>query len=297
MIEITFAGNPLDRAHLRRMDPAWLGAARAEGRFLVFAQGKPLTRDGLLAYLPLRLLQSLGAAGVPAVFLGVADGQPYFALDLPQEAAAEAATLGVFGERGLTMGGLPAGEAAIMAEARGVLNWHATHKFCARCGAPSVIAEGGWKRDCPACKAEHFPRTDPVVIMLAIRGDRALLGRKDVFLPGMYSCLAGFMEPGETIEEAVARELMEEAGIAVGAIRYVASQPWPFPSSLMIGCHAEALGEEIRVDKTEIDDARWFTKDEIRDALGRPLGQPDILGVPPKSAIAHQLMRAWVEER
>jgi NAD+ diphosphatase len=271
-------------------------AARAEGRVLVFAQGKPLIRDGALAYLTSRALQSLGVSGVPVLFLGLSGEQAYFALDLPVDAIAEAAAFGVFADQRLTMGGLPAAEAAIMAEALGVLNWHASHKFCARCGAPSAIAEGGWKRICPSCETEHFPRTDPVVIMLVIRGERVLLGRKGSFPPGMFSCLAGFMEPGETIEEAVARELLEEAGIAIGAVRYVASQPWPFPSSLMIGCHADALGDEIRVDEIEIEEARWFGRDEIRSALGRPLGDPAMLGVPPKSAIAHQLMRAWLEE-
>src|SRR5262245_12547259 len=150
-----------------------------------------------------------------------------------------------------------------IAEAKAVLHWHARHRFCPNCGAPTQAVDAGWRRDCPACKTQHFPRTDPVVIMLPVDSERCLLGRSPRFVPSMWSCLAGFIEPGESIEDAVHRETLEEAGIACGRIKYFASQPWPFPSSLMIGCHAEAVTHNIVVDREELEDARWFSKDEV----------------------------------
>ena len=163
---------------------------------------------------------------------------------------------------------------APLAEAKALLAWHARHRFCANCGAPTNVSQAGWKRECPSCKVEHFPRTDPVVIMLAIDGDRCLLGRAGRFVANMWSCLAGFVEPGESIEEAARRETLEEAGIICGSVKYFASQPWPFPMSLMIGCHAQATSTEITVDREELEDARWFTRDEValmftRRASGR----------------------------
>jgi NAD+ diphosphatase len=180
-----------------------------------------------------------------------------------------------------------------VAEGKAVLHWHARHRFCPNCGAPTELADGGWKRNCPSCKAEHFPRTDPVVIMLAIDGDRCLLGRSPRFVPTMWSCLAGFMEPGESIEDAVHRETREEAGITCGHIAYYRSQPWPFPSSLMIGCHAEAVTRDIIVDKTELEDARWFDRAEIASMLLRQ--HPQGLTTPPPVAIAHHIIRAWMD--
>jgi len=297
MIEITLAGNPLDRAHHKRLDAGWLAAARksALARIAVFSEGKPLIRDGAVAFLTSPALQMLGCAEEPGVFLGLENEDAYFAIELGRSAAEAAQELGGFADFRGTLASLPMTESAILGEARGLLNWHAHHQFCAKCGNPSLIADGGWKRICPACKAEHFPRTDPVVIMLAARGERALLGRQAMFPPGMFSTLAGFMEPGESIEEAVAREVLEEAAIEVGAVRYVASQPWPFPSSLMIGCIAEARSETITVDRTELEDARWFTRDEIVRALGRPMGEGP-LSLPPPFAIAHQLIKAWLAE-
>ena len=167
------------------------------------------------------------------------------------------------------------------------------HRFCPNCGAPTQVTQGGWRRDCAQCKAQHFPRTDPVVIMLASDGERCLLGRSPRFVPTMWSCLAGFVEPGEAIEDAVRRETREEAGIVCGRVRYFASQPWPFPMSLMIGCHAEALTQEIIVDRDELEDARWFDRDEIVAMLTRK--HPDGLTTPPPVAIAHHIIRAWVE--
>ena len=169
----------------------------------------------------------------------------------------------------------PTGEAAILAEARSLIDWHARHRFCAQCGSPTRVASAGWVRRCPECRASHFPRTDPVVIMLAVRGERALLGRNRRRPGARFSCLAGFVEPGETLEEAVRREVHEEAGIRCGRVRYLAAQPWPFPSSLMMGFLAEALTEEITVDPEEIAEARWFSRDEIREMVARAASGPD----------------------
>jgi NAD+ diphosphatase len=186
---------------------------------------------------------------------------------------------------------VPADELGILAEAKALLFWHARHRFCANCGAPTALACSGFRRDCDACKAQHFPRTDPVAIMLITRGETCLLGRQSRFPPGVYSCLAGFIEPGETIEDAVRRETFEESGVRVGEVVYMASQPWPFPSSLMIGCRGEALSEALNLDRAELEDGRWFSRDEVRRMLDRT--HPDGLATPPPMAIAHHLMRGW----
>jgi NAD+ diphosphatase len=179
------------------------------------------------------------------------------------------------------------------AQAKSLLGWHARHRFCANCGVPTEIVQAGWRRDCPACGMQHFPRTDPVVIMLVVHGDRCLLGRQPRFGKGMWSCLAGFVEPGETIEDAVRRETLEEAGVVCGRVTYFASQPWPFPMSLMIGCHAEALTAAITVDRTELEDARWFPRDEVAAMLMHR--HPDGLTATHPYAIAHHIIRAWLE--
>jgi NAD+ diphosphatase len=184
-------------------------------------------------------------------------------------------------------------DAALYAGARSLVDWHARHGFCSVCGTATAIFRAGWARKCPNCGAEHFPRVDPVVIMIAEHQGRALLGRQPAWPPGRYSALAGFLEVGESIEEAVAREIFEEAGVRVRAVRYLASQPWPFPSSLMIACIAEAEGDAITLDANELEDARWFTRDEVRQALAR---DPEALfGAPPPYAIAHTLLTAWAE--
>ena len=180
-----------------------------------------------------------------------------------------------------------------LAEAKAVLSWHARHRYCPNCGVATNLVQGGWRRDCPSCKAEHFPRTDPVVIMLAIAGERCVLGRSPRFPQTMWSCLAGFAEPGESIEEAVRREVLEEVGLACARVKYFASQPWPFPSSLMIGCHAMALTEQIVIDKDEIEEARWFGREELELMLARK--HPQGLTAPPPIAIAHHLIRDFVE--
>jgi NAD+ diphosphatase len=180
-----------------------------------------------------------------------------------------------------------------LAEAKAILGWHARHRFCPNCSAATVLTQAGWRRDCPVCKAEHFPRTDPVVIMLPIKGDRCVLGRSPRFPPTMWSCLAGFCEPGESIEEAVRREVAEEVGVTCARVRYFASQPWPFPASLMIGCHAEAVSDEVVIDKSEIEDARWFDRAELKSMLLRQ--HPQELSTPPPIAIAHHIIRDFVE--
>ena len=182
----------------------------------------------------------------------------------------------------------------MLAAAKALMHWHAHHRFCANCGALTDVAVAGWRRDCKVCKATHFPRTDPVVIMLAVDGDACVLGRQPRFPKGMYSALAGFVEPGETIEAAVRREIWEEAGVACGAVQYFASQPWPFPASLMIGCFAEARDRSLKVDQVELEDARWFTREEAVALLEKR--HPDRLAAPTPVAIAHHLLKQWAYE-
>jgi len=196
--------------------------------------------------------------------------------------------------RSIVLSGLVSPQtAAILGGAKAISHWHARHRFCANCGEPTRIAAAGWRRECPACHAQHFPRTDPVVIMLAVDGERCLLGRQPRFPQKMYSALAGFLEPGETVEEAVRREILEESGLVCDEVRYVASQPWPFPSSLMIGCLARAATRDIVVDGAELEDARWFERDEVAAMFEKrhPLG----LVAPNRMAIAHHLLRFWLE--
>jgi NAD+ diphosphatase len=183
-------------------------------------------------------------------------------------------------------------DAPLFAAALSLSRWHEAHRFCANCGRSTEIVRGGWSRRCPSCSAEHFPRVDPVVIMLAEHDGQLLLGRQPHYPPGRYSALAGFVEVGETLEAAVARELYEEAGIRVANIRYVASQPWPFPSSLMIGCHAEAQSRELRIDTAELQDARWFSRGEVAAALSEEDSAP--FQPPPKAAIARTLLERWL---
>jgi NAD+ diphosphatase len=286
--QLGFIGSPLDRAdHLRR-DAAAIHAARLhpEARFLILTDLQPVMTEN--ADDLFRARRSEAPEGT-TIFLGLdARGAPLFAVDgtadddlpgRPMEARAAGARLGD-------------GRAAILAQARSVLDWHRRHGFCAACGAPTVIARAGYSRLCHACGAEHFPRVDPVVIMLAVRDGLALVGRGPRFPRGFFSALAGFVEPGESLEEAVRRELFEEAGIETSGVRYALSQPWPFPSSLMMGAFADADGHELRLDPAEIEEARWVTPDEVRAALD---GRAD-WSAPPPLAIAHWLLRRWVED-
>src|SRR5260370_10433935 len=239
-----FAGSRLDRAEQRRQGCEAL-LQHPSAKFLAFHELRPILDSSPAAlWLPAASIP----AGVPWIFLGLDDGSPRFAASVPDAAAFPGEAIDLRSAAGL----LPFSEAAILAHARAVLSWHANHGHCAVCGAKTQSAKGGYQRKCESCGAEHFPRTDPVVIMLVIDGERCLLGRQPKFRPGSYSCLAGFIEPGETIEEAVAREVFEEAGVRVGRVRYVASQPSPFPSTLMIGCFSEAPTTEITIDHTEL---------------------------------------------
>ncbi|MBB2963991.1 NAD(+) diphosphatase [Methylobacterium sp. R2-1] len=237
-------------------------------------------------------------AGEPAVeiFLGRAEGRPVFAGTVSEEAASlfPAPDYRALDLRALAAEGAVAREEqGLIATAKSLLAWHARHGFCANCGSPTAITAGGFRRECASCGLHHFPRTDPVAIMLVRRGDACLLGRGPHFKPGMYSCLAGFIEPGETVEDAVRRETCEETGVAVGAVAYHASQPWPFPASLMIGCVAEGLTDAVRIDPDELEDARWFTRSEVMRMIAG--NHPEGLTVPPATAIAHLLLRDWVD--
>lgn len=295
-----FAGNPLNRASERRGDRSWLLAQAEDSSSLAVAlwQGRPLIEMGpsgtpQLAYLPAPMALELAGGLDMLLFLGLWNGTAVFALDMPGSAdPASGALLGLgrFEElRGLAMA-LPGGEAGICATAKAMFEWDRRHRHCAACGQPSRPADGGWKRICPACEAQHFPRTDPVVIMLATKGERCLLGRQPQFPKGMFSALAGFVEPGESIEEACARELVEEAGLRAIAVRYHSTQPWPYPSSLMIGLLAGVENDDARPDQTELEEVRWFSRSETRDLIAGTLKG---VWAPPPMAIAHQLIKSW----
>ncbi len=315
---VTFGGPPaaaaLDRAAQLRGDAQAQAGLLAAGRVLPVWRGKPLLAGPeTLGWL--RAGHPALAHGRAPLFLGLAEGsgQGLFAQDISDwtpEAGAEAVEAGFldasvqrhpalpedhgFHELRAVMTALDASEAALAATARALLHWHRSHGFCATCGVASDLAMAGWQRNCPGCGAQHFPRTDPVVIMLVTCGNRALLGRSPGWPEGMYSCLAGFVEPGETIEAAVRREVLEEAGIRIGAVRYLASQPWPFPASLMIGCAAEALDDTITIDPAELEDALWLNRE---DALAAMAGTHPTILPARKGAIAHFLLSNWLADR
>ena len=284
-----FTGSPLDRADRLRSDVAAFNEALNDwrGRLLSLAGLDPmLTSEGELVW------QSMAEAPIDAEFvlLGLIEDRPHFAMlaegdghPIRSPALWQALSL------------MPSDQAAIYGAARSVIDWHNANGFCGRCGGETKLFRAGWGRRCTQCNAEHFPRTDPVVIMLAEHEGKALVGRQGRFPPGNYSALAGFLEPGESIEEAVRRELNEEAGIATGAVRYVTSQPWPFGGSqLMIACIADTIDPTITLDTNELEDAMWVTRDEAREALDRVEGSR--FNAPPPFAIAHTLLRHWVSE-
>ncbi len=306
-----FANNPLDRASYRRTDKDWVASQLADpsSLFVPFFRLQPFVlpeekpgggKD--VGWLKTALLKELAGSEPIVVFLGInRRGKALFAADVSAlknvENHPSLKGLGAFEElRGLAMAGeITPTELAILAQAKSMIDWHQRHGFCSVCGTRSEMLEAGYKRQCPNCKAEHFPRTDPVAIMLATIEDKCFLGRQKIWPKGMHSALAGFIEPGESIEEAVARELHEEAGLRVSSVSYHSTQPWPYPSSLMIGCHAVAETEDFKIDGIELSAGRWFTRAEIQAVLA---GKGDgSFWLPPPFAIAHQLVKAFAEER
>ncbi|THD49166.1 MAG: NAD(+) diphosphatase [Bradyrhizobium sp.] len=310
-----FAGAPLDRLCEQRDDASLVAGLKAQpgARVILFARDMPLMKraaERLEPLFALAAIAELGGARAEAL-LGVgADGAPIFAALLPDGAVEQLADhseglldrrelvvpgrddIALIDLRSLAIEGRFAPDiVAMLGQAKAILGWHARHGYCSNCGAPTRVAAAGWRRECDACKTHHFPRTDPVVIMLAISGERCLLGRQSRWPTGMYSCLAGFVEPGETIEEAVRREILEEAGVVINEVAYLASQPWPFPSSLMIGCLARAAKSDIAVDGTELEDARWFTREDALAMLEKR--HPEGLTAPNAMAIAHHILRHW----
>ncbi len=291
VLGISFVGSGMDRSDHIRSDPAQLAGAMTPAARLLRLRGlDPVpSSDGHLEW------GSLADAAPDAdlVFLGLQDGRACFAA-VPAAGSTAPANPALW----QAIATLDASELATYGGARSMVDWHARHRFCARCGQPTVIAKGGWQRNCTneACRAEHFPRVDPVTIMLVEHDGKLLLGRQPRFPAGSYSALAGFVEPGEAIEEAVAREVFEEAGVVVRDVSYVGSQPWPFPSSLMIGCHAFADDPALVIDKTELEDARWFTRADVEDAvqaIERGEGGTAFRS-PPRTAVANALLRWWV---
>ena len=297
-----FAGNPFDRADALRRDRQWLEAAvsNPSSRYLAFSKLNVLLAgaDAVeLVWLSTAQVAALDVAPAP-IFLGLNDGAAHFAVDISaiedplarlQQPGAE------FRDCRMAAMSLPGEQTGIVAQARSQLDWHARHQFCSVCGSPTQAERGGHVRRCGSCSAEHFPRTDPVAIMLIIDGDRCLLGQPAGRFAGtgLYTALAGFIDQGESIEEAVRREVKEEAGIDVGEVRYHSSQPWPFPSSLMIGCHGRATTTDIVIDDQELADVAWFSKADVAQALA---GEHPEMQVPGPIAIAHHLIRAWVDE-
>ncbi|NDU99620.1 NAD(+) diphosphatase [Pseudoroseicyclus tamaricis] len=307
---VTFGGSALDRAAPLRPD--------VEGQAKLWAHEAatvlPLWRGKLLAEagrpLALRVAEAEVLAEAPRLFLGLAEGgEPLFAADLPDWEGAEAPgsgfsdeteqrhpalPRGAFAELRRMMPALAPREAELAATARALFEWHRTHRFCARCGAESLPELGGWQRHCPACGARHFPRTDPVVIMLVTRGNSVLLGRAPAWPEGMFSLLAGFIEPGEGVEAAVRREVFEETGVRVGEVSYLASQPWPFPASLMLGCIGGAVSEEITLDPVEIEEAVWVSRERLAEIFA---GRDAVIRPAREGAIAHFLLWHWLADR
>ena len=297
-----FVTHILDRAaHLRSDDAKLLALEghRDARAYVVYRDSLVVKREAASPRALLSLDEALTFGANPGtIFLGLREGTPVFGMGISPAAVEKLSTrddAAVTELRGMAMQGVvPANQLSAIAMAKSMVNWHQRHGYCANCGTRTAMKEGGWKRDCPNCKAEHFPRTDPVVIMLVASGDKVLLGRQKHFPPGMYSCLAGFVEAAETIEDAVRREIFEEAGIHCTDVNYYMTQPWPYPSSLMIGCTARATNEEVVVDRSELEDARWFDRNEATLMIKRE--HPEGLAGPHPFAIAHHLLGRWVHD-
>jgi NAD+ diphosphatase len=307
---IVFTGEQLDRAAERRTDPEWV-AAQAESpdaRAVLTGDAGIHVAGERLALLPLAALDArepllLGLDATGPVFAVDANGDsssPVSAADQRWTARGAIAAQGegpadpVTGTRPLGLRAaaavLPQADAGLAAHAAALVNWHRRHRHCSVCGAPTAVAEGGIVRRCPSCGTDHHPRTDPVVIMLVTDGDRVLLGRQPTWPPGRYSALAGFVEPGESLEDAVRREVAEEVGIAVTDVRYHSSQPWPFPASIMLGFTARAAGTELRLSTDELETARWYTRAEM---LASP--ENETFRLPRRDSIARRLVEDWLE--
>lgn len=292
---VGFAGNVIESRSEEREetdlaraveDPATRFMVARDGRLFLSARA-----DRLEAWLDRATAELFGADLAEAVLLGRANGNAVIMASSKLPADALPGGARAIDYRSLYVEELvPPAVLGSIAQGAALMAWHATHRHCGRCGSLTEMRAGGFRRTCPSCGGNQFPRTDPVVIMLAISGERCLLGRGPHFAEGVYSCLAGFVEPGETIEAAVRRETFEESGIRIGRVAYHASQPWPFPHSLMIGCFAEALTTELNVDGRELEDCRWFSRDEVRAALA---GDHATMRFPTAGAIATHLIRAW----
>jgi len=292
-----FSGGTLDRAALLRRDEGRLATLLKEAASKLFPiwRSQNLVKDDAIVGLPHSELEALLEEGETPIFLGLRNGEACFACDVSHhelEAIPRLVSAGEFADIRTIGGQLSQADGALLAFARAMVHWHRTHRFCGVCGKTTLPAQGGHVRRCtnPACKHEIYPRTDPAVIMLVTAGDQCLLGRQAIWTPGMYSTLAGFVEPGETPEEAVAREVMEETGIEVTGVRYHSSQPWPFPGSLMIGFQAEAKRAKPRIDTHELEAADWFSRDEIRNFANRGMSLPRPI------SIARRLIEDWLEE-
>lgn len=315
--QVTFGGGGLARAAELRGDAEALERMLGDPatRVLPLWRAKPqVSGDGTLALSPVTPDHPcLEHSREAPIFLGMDGDMPWFAADISgwEPEGQDIATVGAFvdlseqafpgaaegvrfAELRAIMTRLSPLDAEIAATARGLFEWHRTHPCCARCGADSVPGQAGWQRDCPSCGAHHFPRTDPVVIMLITHGNSVLMGRSPAWPEGMYSLLAGFVEPGETVEAAVRRETFEEARVRVGAVSYLASQPWPFPASMMIGCRGNALARDIHIDPKEIEDARWVSREEMLSVLA---GEHDSLRAARPGAIARFLIENWLADR
>src|ERR1700683_385931 len=301
---IPFAGNPLNRASEKRTDTKWIESKRRDPSSLIFPMWRlepfllgpensgPPFELGLLRP---GIADSLAGAEAPCIFLGLEGDRAVFALDVSEAddptKVGPLAGLGYFRDARMAGSMVSIEHAALIAEAKAMIDWHQRHGFCPRCGGPAKVVDAGWRRLCGKCNAEHFPRVDPVVIMLATHGEACLVGRGKQFPSGMFSALAGFVEAGETIEEAVRRELMEEASVKVGEVTYYATQPCPFPSSLMIGCFAKAESRDAKADENELAEVRWLERSAARELIEGK--QVDGVRVPPPIAIAHHLIKTW----
>ena len=301
---IPFSGNPLNRAGEKRIDSNWIESKRRDASSLIFPMWRlqPFLLGSEKAAPPLaiglvqpEIADAFGLDDAICIFLGLDGDRAMFVLDISETSnptkTGPLAGLGHFRDARVAGSIVSMRDAALIAQAKALIDWHQRHGFCPKCGTPTKFMDAGYRRLCEQCKAEHFPRVDPVVIMLATHGEACLVGRGKIFPAGMFSALAGFIEPGETIEEAVRRELMEEASVKVDEVTYYATQPWPFPSSLMIGCFANAVSRDVKADETELAEVRWIERSVARELIeGRSV---DGIMVPPPIAIAHHLIRTW----